>query len=98
VHVFAGASKYLAPRDGRQGLDAVDQVAESLKVILAGGLRRARASSEAIAFRNVELAGEPGGVDLMLRKIVGRTTAVPHYLVSFASARAGAATPRIVLA
>lgn len=87
VHVFAGASRYLKPRDGRQGLDAVDQVVDGLKLLLAGGLRRARASSEIIAFRDVELEGESSAVDVTLRRITTRSTAVPHYLVSFATSR-----------
>ncbi|MGE3768318.1 MAG: chemotaxis protein CheB [Kofleriaceae bacterium] len=85
VHVFAGASKYLKPRDGRQGLDAVDQVVDGLKLLLAGGLRRARSTSETIVFRNVALDGEPDGLDVSLRRISGRSTAVPHYLITFAT-------------
>ncbi|HEU4532456.1 MAG TPA: CheR family methyltransferase, partial [Polyangiaceae bacterium] len=36
AHAFAGASRFLRPRDGRQGLDALDLVAPELKMVLVG--------------------------------------------------------------
>ena len=53
VHAFGGASRFLKPRDGRQGLDVVDQVDDQLKPLLTGGLRRALLSPTPIAFKNV---------------------------------------------
>ena len=87
VHAFAGASKYLKPRDGRQGLDIVDQVDEQLRPLLATGLRRALASATPIAFRNVavRLDDAPQTLDVTLRKISPRNTEVPHVLISFAT-------------
>jgi two-component system CheB/CheR fusion protein len=85
LHVFGGASRFLKPRDGRQGLEIVDQVSEELKLLLAGGLRRARLSPDPIAFKNVQIAidGRDVALDITLRRIKPRNTEVPHVLISF---------------
>jgi two-component system CheB/CheR fusion protein len=85
VHVFGGASRFLKPRDGRQGLEVVDQVSEELKLLLTGGLRRARLSADPIAFKNVQIAidNKDLALDITLRRIKPRTTEVPHVLISF---------------
>src|SRR3569623_915907 len=40
IHAFGGASRFLRPRDGRQGLDVLDVVDRDLKMVLVGGLQR----------------------------------------------------------
>ncbi len=85
VHAFGGASRFLKPRDGRQGLEVVDQVDERLKLLLTGGLRRALMSPAAIAFKNVsiEANGQERPFNVTLRKVSPRNTEVPHILISF---------------
>ncbi|MBA3542454.1 MAG: chemotaxis protein CheR, partial [Deltaproteobacteria bacterium] len=85
VHAFGGASRFLKPRDGRQGLGILDQVEEELKLVLAGGLRRALASKTAIAFKNLRVKsnGEEVVHDVTLRRVAARNSEVPHILISF---------------
>jgi two-component system CheB/CheR fusion protein len=95
VHAFGGASRFLKPRDGRQGLEIFDQVDEDLRLILAGGLRRALLSATPIVFKNFRYkSGDSGDEDVMhdvqLRRVSPRNTEVPHILISF-EAHAGPA-------
>ncbi len=85
VHAFGGASRFLKPRDGRQGLDIVDQVDDQLKPLLIGGLRRALGSPIAVAFKNVRvrLGDEEGSYNVTLRRVVPRNSEIPHILISF---------------
>jgi two-component system CheB/CheR fusion protein len=85
VHAFGGASRFLKPRDGRQGLEIFDQVDEDLRLVLAGGLRRALLAQTPIVFRNLRLNsnGEDVVHDISLRRISPRNTEVPHILISF---------------
>jgi two-component system CheB/CheR fusion protein len=87
VHVFGGASRFLKPRDGRQGLDVADQVDQELKLLLSGGLRRALLSPAPIAFKNVNIRtdGEVRAFHVTLRRVSSRTTDAPHVLISFES-------------
>jgi two-component system CheB/CheR fusion protein len=85
VHVFGGASRYLRPRDGRQGLEVADQVDEQLKPLMTGGIRRALSSQAQISFRNVRVdtSGDACDVNITLRRVMPRNTEVPHILISF---------------
>src|SRR4029079_12124890 len=71
VHAFGGASRFLKPRDGRQGLDILDQVDEDLRLVLAGGLRRALLSATSIVFKNLRLKvdGQDVAHDVSLRRV-----------------------------
>jgi two-component system, chemotaxis family, CheB/CheR fusion protein len=85
MHVFSGASRFLKPRDGRQGLDAVELITDQLKLVLAGGLRRVQASSEAIAFKGVHIVNDDNELvlDVALRRIKPRGSEVPYVLITF---------------
>ncbi len=85
VHAFGGASRFLKPREGRQGLEIFDQVDDDLRLVLAGGLRRALLSQTPILFKNLRLRsnGEEVTHDVSLRRIAPRNTEVPHILISF---------------
>ena len=85
VHAFGGASRFLKPRDGRQGLEIFDQVDEDLRLVLAGGLRRALLSPTPIVFKNLRLrSGDQDVVhDVLLRRVSPRNSEVPHILISF---------------
>ncbi len=85
VHAFGGASRFLKPRDGRQGLEIFEQVDEDLRLVLAGGLRRALLAQAPILFKNVRLKSNGAEVfhDVSLRRIAPRNSEVPHILISF---------------
>ena len=94
VHVFGGASRFLKPRDGRQGLQITDQVTSQLELLLADGLRRARATPHAICFKQIELT-EGDTVtphDITLRKLAPRNSE-PHFLITFKSSDGAVARP-----
>ena len=85
VHAFGGASRFLRARDGRQGLEVIDQVDDDLKLVLQGGLRRALLSPTPIVFKNVRMKADGIDVvhDVSLRRVLPRNTEVPHILISF---------------
>ena len=83
VHAFAGASRFLRARDGRQGLDLLDMVDADLKLVLGGGLKRASASQTPIVFKGVRIAGEPSPQKISIRRVRARNAGMPHLLVSF---------------
>ena len=53
VHAFGGAARFLRVRDGRQSLDVLDLVDADLKMILAGGMKRALAERAPVVFNGV---------------------------------------------
>lgn len=85
VHVFGGASRFLTPRDGRQGLDVLDSVEGELRMVLLGGLKRALQEPAPIAFRGVrvEAHGVQQSLKVSLRRIPRRNEGGVHVLVSF---------------
>jgi len=85
VHSFAGASRFIRPRDGRQALDLLDLVDDELKMVLAGGLARARKAGAAVVFNGVHVksaAGE-GAHKVTIRRITAPRGGLPHILISF---------------
>lgn len=85
VHAFGGASRFLKPRDGRQGLEIFDHVDEDLRLVLAGGLRRALLSPTPIIFKNLRLkcGDQEVAHDVQLRRVSPHGSEVPHILISF---------------
>ena len=55
LHSFAGASRFLEMRDGRQDLGVLDVVGAELRMVLVGGLARARKEKAAIVFKGVRI-------------------------------------------
>ena len=88
VHSFGGASRFLKPRDGRQGLDILDAVDGELRMVLMGGVKRALAEPSAIVFKGVrvETNGKGASYKVTLRRVAGRNQAGAHVLVSFETA------------
>ena len=86
VHAFGGASKFLRPRDGRQGLEIVELVHPDLKLLLTGGMRRALVSPSPIVFKNVKVKHDDQDrtVHITVKRVASRGTEVPHVLISFA--------------
>ncbi len=85
IHAFGGASRFLKPREGRQSAEILDQVDDDLRLVLAGGMRRALLSATPIVFKNLPVRsnGEVVIHDVAMRRVVPRNTEVAHILVSF---------------
>ena len=86
LHSFGGANRFLRHRDGRQSPDVLDAVDGDLKMVLAGGLKRALGESSELLFRNVRLraAGDEAALyDVGIGRVPSRTSGAPSLLVSF---------------
>ncbi|HEY2365333.1 MAG TPA: CheR family methyltransferase, partial [Polyangiaceae bacterium] len=85
VHAFGGASRFLRPRDGRQGLEVLSVVDDELKMGLVGGLKRALHEQTALVFKGVRVKTESGDelYDVTIRHVRNATRTTPHVLVSF---------------
>jgi two-component system CheB/CheR fusion protein len=92
LHAFGGASRFLRHRDGRQSTDALDLVESNLKLVLAGGLKRALAQTSELVFKNVRLHAdgeESTCYDVGLAAIASRAQVPPSVLVSFKRSEPG---------
>ena len=85
VHAFGGASRFLRPRDGRQGLEVLSVVDDELKMVLVGGLKRALNEQTSLVFKGVRVKTEAGDetYDITIRHVRNTTRTTPHVLVSF---------------
>jgi len=87
VHAFAGGSRFLQLRDGRQDLNVLDIVDGELRMVLVGGLKRATNEPTAIVFRGVRIPGAATKDQelhkVTIRRIRPRGGGGPHLLVSF---------------
>jgi two-component system CheB/CheR fusion protein len=84
VHAFGGAAQLLRLRDGRQSLDVLDLVDADLKMILAGGVKRALAERTPVVFNGVRVRPDDQLCRVTVRSIASRTGA-RHVIVSFES-------------
>ena len=82
VHVFGGASKFLALRDGRPALDIRDVLDDDLKIVIVGGIQTALKSDSAIVFAGVR------DHKVTIRRVRSTTAGVFHLLVSFEQKKA----------
>ena len=83
VHVLGGAARFLRVRDGRQSLDVQDLVHADLKMILAGGMRRALNEQSAVVFNGVRAHADEDVYRVTIRPIAGRPATARHLVVSF---------------
>jgi two-component system CheB/CheR fusion protein len=83
VHSFGGASRFLRPHDGRQGLDVLDFVEGELKMIISGGLKRALGESSPVVFKGARLGSDDSVYKITLRRVAPRGGSTVHVLVSF---------------
>ncbi|CAN5920503.1 hypothetical protein BH11MYX4_BH11MYX4_13340 [soil metagenome] len=85
VHTFAGAKRFLELRDGRQALDILDSVGSDLRMVLVGGLARAKKESSTIVFKGVRIRvdGEETFYRVSVRRVRGRSSVSSHVLISF---------------
>ncbi|HEY3819820.1 MAG TPA: chemotaxis protein CheB [Polyangiaceae bacterium] len=88
VHAFGGASRFLKPRDGRQGLGVLELVDPALKMVLVGGMKRARLDSAPIVFDGVVLQDDPRAAPykVTVRRVAAGTEGTTHLLISFETA------------
>jgi two-component system, chemotaxis family, CheB/CheR fusion protein len=85
VHALGGAARFLRVRDGRQSLDVLDLVDADLKMILAGGMKRAMAERAPVVFNGVRAGDEDQVYRVTVRAISARGTGARHLVVSFES-------------
>ena len=83
VHALGGAARFLRVRDGRQSLDVLDLVDADLKMILAGGLKRALAERAPVVFNGVRVQPDNELYRVTIRAITGRAPSARHAVVSF---------------
>ena len=83
VHAMGGAARFLRVRDGRQSLDVLDLVDADLKMILAGGLKRALAERAPVVFNGVRVQRDDQLYRVTIRAIAGRAPSARHAVVSF---------------
>ncbi|HET9934259.1 MAG TPA: chemotaxis protein CheB [Polyangiaceae bacterium] len=81
LHTFAGATRFLRLREGRQALDVYEMVDPELKMLLLTGVQRAMQEDAAIVFNGVRC--EEGVCKLTIRRIRNKKTPAAHILVSF---------------
>jgi two-component system CheB/CheR fusion protein len=85
VHVLGGAARFLRVRDGRQSLEVLDLVDAELKMILAGGMKRALAEHAPVIFNGVRSHADDHIYRVTIRAIAGRANGARHVVVSFES-------------
>jgi two-component system CheB/CheR fusion protein len=85
LHAFAGASRFLRPRDGRQALDVLDMVEPELKMVLVGSLKRVLSEPGVLVYRGVRLGTEDSAAsyDVTVRRVRTRGGGAPNILISF---------------
>src|SRR5688572_15013657 len=90
VHVLGGAARFLRVPDGRQSLEVMDLVHVELKMILAGGIKRALSERSSVVFSGVRMPADDRIYRVTMRAIAGRGTAGRYVVVSFESAEPAA--------
>jgi two-component system, chemotaxis family, CheB/CheR fusion protein len=85
AHVLGGAARFLRVRDGRQSLDVLDLVDFDLKMILAGGIKRALAERVPVVFNGVRAGSDDELYRVTIRVVTARGTTTRYVVVSFES-------------
>ena len=85
VHTFAGARRFLELRDGRQELDIFELASAELRMVLVGGLSRAKKEPFPVVFKGVRIRvdGADAFYRVTMKRVRGRFTAPVHVLISF---------------
>lgn len=83
VHALGGAARFLRVRDGRQSLDVLELVDADLKMIVAGGLKRALAERAPVVFNGVRVQPDDHLYRVTIRPVSGRVPSARHAVVSF---------------
>ncbi len=79
IHTFAGAGRYLAPRDGRMSTDILELVDRELKLVLAGALQRAAKQLAPVNYTGTRVETTTGIEEIKVRvkPITARSPASP---------------------
>jgi two-component system, chemotaxis family, CheB/CheR fusion protein len=85
LHVLGGAARFLRMRSGRQSLDVLDLLDADLKMIVAGGLKRALAERSPVVFNGVRANADHQMYRVTFRALTGRDAGPRHVIVSFES-------------
>jgi two-component system CheB/CheR fusion protein len=85
LHTLGGAARFLRVRDGRQSLEVQDFVDADLKMILAGGIKRALMERSPVVFNGVRIQADDRAYRVIIRPIAGRPANARYLLVSFES-------------
>jgi two-component system CheB/CheR fusion protein len=84
IQSFNGASRLLQLRDGRQDLAVFDLVSAEMKMVLAGGLKRALHEQSALVFNGVRIGApqDQRPYKLTMKRIRARTGGLCHVLIT----------------
>jgi two-component system CheB/CheR fusion protein len=94
VHAFAGASRFLKLRDGRQVLDVLEVLEGELRMVVVGGLQRAKREPSTLVFRGGRAGADLELHDVSIRRVHARNaTSAPHVLVTIAPSAAPSRRP-----
>jgi two-component system CheB/CheR fusion protein len=83
LHTFAGATRFLKLRDGRQALDVYEMVEPDLRMLLLSGVQRALKEDAAVVFNGVRCGD--GVFKLVVRRVRNKRAPAAHVLISFVS-------------
>ncbi len=87
LHTFAGAGRFLVPKDGRLSTDVLEMVDRDLKLVLAGALQRAAKQQTPVTYTGTRVETSAGVEEIRVRvkPLVSRQTAEPYLLVTLES-------------
>ena len=88
VHAFAGASRYLKPKDGRVSLDVLDMLEPELRMAVTGALQRALKERSTIAYNGLRLQTAEGekSLKLTVKPVIAANTPLAHLLIAIEEA------------
>ncbi len=87
VHTFAGAGRFLVPKDGRMSTDILEMVDRELKLVLAGALQRAAKEQTPVTYTGTRVETTAGVEEVRIRvkPLTSRQSSEPYLLVSLES-------------
>ena len=91
IYLVEDGIRFLEMRDGRQELDVLDIVGPELRMVLVGGLARAKKESSAVVFKGVRIRVNDAEAfyKVTVRRVRGRAAGgVSHVLITFQDADA----------
>lgn len=83
LHTFAGATRFLKLREGRQALDVYEMVEPELRMLLLSGVQRALKEDAAVVFNGVRC--DDSVFKVVVRRVRNKRAPVAHVLISFVS-------------
>src|SRR6185437_7369544 len=94
LHSFAGASRFLRMRDGRQGLDLLEMVHPELRNVLLGALQRALKEPQPLLLKGVHVGPDDDTLyNVTLERVGASPAGGASLLVTFESTERTVARP-----